>query len=204
MDHFTTRFWIGALAALAWLFAASNFTAGQTPPPGGGDDIVLSGFLQCSSPKDSPIQCPSRLHYVNLMADRNYAIRMQSTEFSASLTLEDLKGNLLAADTDCWQEDLNGCILFRPPTPGTYRLVAKAATPLREGFYTITIHELPVVMRVENVLTTNDESRDYCFHQIHDVTLIAGQRYIIELASDQFRDVREAVECGGHGRCIRR
>src|SRR5262249_36906077 len=73
-----------------------------------------------------------------------------------------------------------------PPTSGCYRLVVTAHAPLREGFYQVTMRELPIVMRVEAGLTLQDESQESCYHRSHEVTLVAGQRYIIDLESAEY------------------
>jgi hypothetical protein len=196
MNRFTTTFWLGGgIVAIVLLLLMGTFAGGQTPPPD-RDDVVLGGFLGCHVAKDSPRECPFRLHYVNLVQGRTYHIRMESTEFDPRLILEDLAGNLLAGDTD-WFDALPGCIVFRPPTSGSYRLVASAAAPMHEGYYTITLRELPVVMRVEAALTTADEARSDCYHRVFEVTLTAGRRYIMDLESNHFETFVKLLNPGG-------
>jgi hypothetical protein len=48
------------------------------------------------------------------------------------------------------------------------------------------MRELPIVMRVEAGLTLQDESQESCYNRSHEVTLVAGQRYIIDLESGEF------------------
>jgi hypothetical protein len=183
MNHFTTKFWIGCgFAAIAGLLLAS--ASAQTPPPG-GNDVVLSGFLTCPVSDQGQPECPFRLHYVHLLKEKSYAIRMDSSEFRTSLTLEDMHGKVLAADIDCFDE-LNGSIVFRPPTTGEYRLIATSAPATSEGFYTITIRELPILLRVEAALSPRDATSGGAFLRTHEVALTQGQRYIIDMESGNF------------------
>src|ERR1017187_7311915 len=184
MNHLTAKFrFASCIAALASLLLAGNVALAQTPPP--GDETIFSGFLSCGGVGDSR-QCPFRQHYVTLTQGQTYAFRISSTEFDSRLIIEDQQGNVLATDTDCMEEDMFGCIVFRAPTTGRYRLVVTSLPPLREGFYQITMRELPIVLRLESALTTNDDSQDNCHHRVHEVTLTEGHRYIIDLESKEF------------------
>jgi hypothetical protein len=174
---------VGALAAMICLLLGGKIASGQTPPPGGGD-IVLSGFLGCGNPGATPRECPMRVHYVNLTEGKMVAIQMASSDFNSKLVLEDMHGNLLACDTE-YYDDLCGCIAFRPPTTGSYRLTVSAKNPT-EGFYTVTVREMPVLMSVVGALTPNDPVGNDAFMSVHQVTLTAGRRYIIDLQSDEF------------------
>jgi hypothetical protein len=196
MSHFTIKFWfVCGIAAMACLLLAGAVAAGQTPSSG-SDDVVLSGFLTCPTPNGTSGSCPFRLHYVNLTQGKAYVIRMASSEFHAKLMLEDMRGNLLAADTDDFNT-LPGCIVFHPPTSGEYRLVATSAPPTNEGFYTITIRALPILMRVEAALTTTDSAHADCFHKTQEVTLIRGRRYIIDMQSTQFEPLVKLLNAEG-------
>lgn len=188
------KFWIGCIsAALAYLLFASAVASAQTPPP--SDDIVLSGFLTCSGTGSDRV-CPTRLHYVTLHEGRTYLIRMSSTEFNASLMLEDLPGNLLGTDVDEF-EALPGCILFRAPATAEYRLIATSAPPEGEGFYLLTIRELPVLMRVDAALTPEDALHADCFARSHEMTMIEGKRYIIDLESTEFEPFLKLMDPDG-------
>lgn len=185
MNPLNSRFWFAiGTAAVACLLIAGSVAQGQTPPP--DRDTILSGFLSCSRDKDGNMMCPARIHYLNMSEGKTYAIRIETTEFDAKLAIEDLHGNVLASDGDCIEEDLFGCIWFRPPSNDEYRFVVSASMPLLEGFYSVFVRELPIVMRVETTLTTEDEMRDECYQQTHEVTLNEGERYVIELASREF------------------
>ena len=184
MNHFTTKYWLlCGVAAIAWLLLGGKVASGQTPPPD-NDNVVLSGVLTCNVGLDGQRVCPFKLHYVNLTKGRTYSIQMSSSDFDTTLVLEDLRGNLLARDTD-YYDDLYGNIVFRPPVTGRYRLIANATAP-KEGFYTITIRELPVVMSVTDELTPRDPTQNDISHKTFDVKLTAGRRYIIEMESDAF------------------
>lgn len=186
MNHFTLKFWLGlGFAALAWVLFAGPMATTQSPPPRGAEDVILSGFLTCPTPNGEARVCPFRVHYVNLVHGRTYAIRMASTELHASLTLEDMRGHQLSMDSDDWST-MPGCIVFHPPTTGSYRLIATSAPPTNEGFYTITIRELPALLRVEGALATGDAVRDGCFQKTHDIALTEGRRYILDMESSSF------------------
>jgi hypothetical protein len=179
------KFWfVCVFAAVIWLLFGGPIASGQTPPPEGNNDIVLSGFLGCGNPGAAPRECPLRIHYVNLTEGKMYAIKMASSEFNSKLVLEDMQGNVLACDTD-YYDDLCGSIAFRPTTTGSYRLTVSAKNPI-EGFYTVTVREVPVLMSVVGELTPNDPVRNDAFMSVHEITLTAGQRYLIDLQSDQF------------------
>ncbi len=185
MSHITMKFWlVCALAAVIWVVLGGMVASGQTPPPAGNNDIVLSGFLGCGNPGPAARECPFRIHFVNLTEGKMYAIQMASSEFNSKLVLEDMNGNLLACDTDYF-DDLCGCIAFRPPTTGSYRLIVSAKNPV-EGFYTVSVREMPVLMNVVAELTPNDPVRNDAFMSVHEITLTAGRRYIIDLQSDEF------------------
>jgi hypothetical protein len=187
MNQTISRFWLGyGIAALLALLLAATLALGQLTPPPKQGDVSFSGFLSCQAGKDSPRQCPFRLHYLDLKEGQTYALRIETTEFDARLAIEDEQGNVLASDGDCLEEDVFGCIWFRAPTAGRYRLVVTASSPMREGYYSVSVRELPIVTRLESSLTMTDEAPDECYQRVHDVTLVEGQRYIIELASKDF------------------
>jgi hypothetical protein len=80
---------------------------------------------------------------------------------------------------------LYGIIVFRPVTTGRYRLIANAATPM-EGFYSVTIRELPTVLHVSDALESTDLPVNGSFERSYDLTLTAGRRYIIDMDSAHF------------------
>ena len=195
MTHFITKSWLGYVTvALAALLPAGTVASAQTLPPG-NEDIVLSGFLNCSG-TNAERACPFRPHYVQLTKDRVYCIRMESSEFTASLMLEDPSGNLLATNTDDF-EAMPGCIIFRAPATERFRLIATSLPPTQEGFYMITIHELPVRMRVDAALSVTDPVQADSFHQTHEITLLEGRRYVIDLASIDFEPFVKLLDPDG-------
>lgn len=208
MSHLTMKFWfLCAFAGVIWLLLGGMVASGQTPPPE-DNAMVLSGFLGGVDPNATPGECSTRIHNVNLTEGKMYAIQTASSEFNSKLVLEDMNGNMLACDTDCF-DDLPGCIAFRPTTTGSYRLIVSAKNPV-EGFYTVTVREMPVLMSVASELTPNDPMGNDAFMSIHEITLTAGQRYIIDLRSDEFNTflkllnpqgaiVAFADECGTMG-----
>jgi hypothetical protein len=140
--------------------------------------IQLAGYLSCGTAEDGSSVCPFRLHYVELEKGRTYLINMESTEFDAKLVIEDLHGNVLATDRDNY-DSLYGMIAFRPNETAHYRLMADSLTPM-EGFYTITIRELPSILTAEEELTMTAPERTF------EMELIAGRRYIIDMQSADF------------------
>lgn len=172
MDRFDLRFLVVSIAAaIASLVIAASIASAQTAPPANAP-ITMNGYLNC---KDGT--CTFGLHYVNLVAERTYEIRMVSAGLDPRLMLEALDGRLLAADTDYF--DLGGCIVFHVPITGRYRIIANALPPATDGAYTITVRELPVVLHVEGVITNGNTAG-------HDLALLEGRRYVIDLASHDF------------------
>jgi hypothetical protein len=154
--------------SIAW---AQNVVRDREP-------IQFAGYLSCGTAEDGTRVCPFRLHYVELEKGRTYLIQMESTEFDAKLTLEDQRGNVLATDKDNY-DALYGMIAFRPSETAHYRLIADCLTPM-EGFYTITVRELPSILAAREELTTSASERSF------EVELIAGRRYIIDMQSADF------------------
>jgi hypothetical protein len=177
MAQHTNKFWFSlAVVAIVFLLAASTVASGQGVV-GERKPILLSGYMTCGTNPDGTRVCPFRHHYVELAAGRTYMIRMESSEFDPYLVLEDIYGKQLASVHDDY-DSLYDMMVFRPATSGTYRLVGSCLTP-EEGFYTITLRELPVILNVEADLTAASE-------RIFDVALTAGRRYIIDMESDAF------------------
>jgi hypothetical protein len=181
------RFAVG-FVVIAWLLLVGTIAFGQPAPLPGSDNIVLSGVISCGADKAAPPFCPLNLHYVHFTAGRTYMIRMASSEFNARLMLEDLPGKLLARDDEA-SDALNGAIVFRPAETGRYRLIASALAP-KEGFYTITIREMPILFGVEETLTANGPAS-------YEVPLTAGRRYIIDLESAEFAPFVKLLNADG-------
>jgi hypothetical protein len=172
------------IATLICLFLVTAVASGQTAMP--APSTVASGFLACSNNNDDANRlCPFRLHYLNLVGGRTYWMRMESSEFHPFMMIEDLHGNPMALDTDDFST-MPGCIVFRPPTTATYRLIASASQPIREGFYRVTMRELPSVFEVAAELASTDPMNSDCHERIYDVPLVEGRRYVIDLGSRDF------------------
>jgi len=184
MNNFTNKHWFGlAMGAVAFLLLVGRVASGQTVT-GDREPTYLSGYLTCGINEDGSRTCPFRLHYVNLEKNHTYMIRMESSDFDTVLTLEDEFGKALMADAD-YYDALYGIIVFRPAETGRYRLVANALTP-REGFYSITIRDLPMLLNVKDALDKYDLPVNDCFERAFDVALTAGRRYIIDMDSADF------------------
>jgi hypothetical protein len=172
MNHFNPKFVFAyGVVALLCLLMMDNVAVGQTPPPG-KNNIVLTGFLNTKDRAGI-----YAVHYIELTAGRTYEIRLASSEMSTRLVLEDLPGEELANDAS--SDELHGCIVFRAPASESYRLKIDGTEPVHEGFYTITVRELPMVMNVEAEMVP-------AAIMTHDVEMIAGHRYVIDLVSPEF------------------
>ena len=208
MNRFITNHWFGlAVVALVFLLFASRVASGQNLVPD-RSPTHLSGYLTCAETEDGARYCPFRLHYAELEKNRTYMIRMESSDLDTKLVLEDLFGRVLATDVDDY-DALYGVIVFRPAETGRYRLIADAMTPM-EGYYSITIRELPSVLSVEDALHSTDLPVNDSLERAYDVTMTAGRRYIIDMESKEFTsfvrllNVNGAVvsfqdECGAMG-----
>lgn len=184
MGRFINKLWLGlGFVALAMLLLVGNLASGQTTPPR-GDTVVLNGYINCGPLNETTRVCPFRLHYMEFTEGRTYMIRMDSSDFGSRLVLEDMQGRMLACDDD-WFDGLDGTIVFRPTATGTYRMIANASTAV-EGFYTITVREVPIVMNVEASLVTNDEMPGNFNEMVYEVAMTAGRRYVIDMVSNEF------------------
>src|SRR5215203_127508 len=128
------------IATIVCLFLVATVASGQGVPT--APVTVASGFLACSNDNDDANRlCPFRAHYIELVGGRTYWMRMESSEFHPFLLIEDMHGNPMAMDIDDFNT-MPGCIIFRPQTTATYRLIASASMPIREGFYRVSMREL--------------------------------------------------------------
>jgi hypothetical protein len=179
---------LAMIAALVWLLMVGKVASGQTPPPD-SDNVMLTGHLSCGAVNGAPTECTFGLHYIDLHKGRIYEIRMDSSDFTPRLVLENEAGTVLAEDSD-YLGSLDGSIVFRTPATGTYRLIANAVGPTSGGSYMITVRELPVVASVENEMTDSVE-------QTHAVTLLAGRTYVIDLDSARFEPFARLLNANG-------
>jgi len=195
MNRFISHFWFGlALVAIVCLLMVGSFASGQVVASE-NEPVLLSGFLSCGTASDGTRLCPFRLHYVELERGRTYMIRMDSTDYNSSLVLEDMSGKELARDDDAY-DALYGVMVFRPTVSGSYRLIASCREPL-EGYYTISIRELPVILRVEEALEPDAAVSNDCFERVYEVGLTAGRRYILDMASDEFAPFVKVLNAEG-------
>jgi hypothetical protein len=185
MNRFNAKFWAGAGLAVIFGLLLAGRAGSSLPATTNGGDVVITGFLACHEGNAAGRLCPSGIHYIDLVEGRMYDMRMVSSEFDTRLVLEDMIGNQLAADNDDF-DTLNGRLVFRAPATGSFRLIAAANQPKNEGFYTITIRAMPMVVSVEDVLSPGDEMRGECYCKDYDVPMTAGRRYIIDLTSEEF------------------
>lgn len=194
MNHFTFKFWLlMAFVAAVILLMGNRVASAQTPPP--ENERILTGVVGCALSGPEPRDCPMALHYLKLNAGTMYAIDMHDADFTGGLTLEDLFGNVLATDMD-YYDDLYGIIMFTPNTSGEYRLTveSKSATP---GFYNVRVREMPMVMNVANELTSNNPMAHDAFMSVQTLSMTAGQRYVIDLRSDEFNTFLKVLDPQG-------
>jgi len=152
--------------------------------------LSLTDMLTAADPLEPRHQCRHRVYPVLLEQGKTYVIEMRSRDFDTYLMLENNRRELLAQNDDdaivLTSEAMNSRITFQPQATTMYSLVASAFSPSGLGNYSITVHEMPVMMQVEDRLTTADEVRNYCFCKEYEVTLTAGRRYFIDLESYDF------------------
>lgn len=164
-------------------------------------DMVITDTLAVTDPKEPRQQAPHRAHEVFLDQGKTYIVEMRSNAFDAFMMIEDGRGELLAqTDEDSMvlgNRAVGSHIVFQPPTSGTYRLCALAYASWGEGAYSITVREVPVMMRVEDLLTTFDEARNDSFYRTYAVTLTAGRRYYIDLESGDFATYMRLLDPAG-------
>jgi len=152
--------------------------------------VAITDALTADDPRDARHQCPHRVYPVALDQGKTYVIEMRSTEFDTYLMLENDCGELLAQnDEDCivpTNQALNSRVTFQPSATGTYQLVASAFSASGTGNFTITVREVPVIMRVEDRLIPSDAARNDCYCKEYEVTLTASRRYFVDAASSDF------------------
>jgi hypothetical protein len=179
---------LALVAAVIWLLMVGTVASGQTPPPD-SDNVLLTGYLSCGAVNAAPGDCTFGLHYIDLHKGRTYEIRMDSSDFTSRLVLENEAGLVLAEDSD-FLGPLDGSIVFRAPATATYRLIASAAGPANGGSYMITVRELPVIASVEDEMTDG-------VARTHAVTLLAGRSYVIDLDSARFEPFVKLLNAHG-------
>jgi hypothetical protein len=170
------------IAVVICLFLTATVASGQYTTP--ARDGVIAGFFACAG-SDAERDCPFRIHYVDMVKGRTYLLRMESTESSAHFMIEDLYGNSLATVSDDFNT-MPACVVFRAPATAAYRLIASATNPIEEGYYRVSMREVPSLFEVAAELTSNDRMRNDCHERTYDVPLVAGRRYVIDLGSRDF------------------
>jgi hypothetical protein len=108
-----------------------------------GPDVVLrfAGSLTAKDPASKHRKGAfMKVHEVKLSADVEYAIELNSTAFNTYLYVEDAAGKKLAEDNDSGT-DLNARVVFRPPSDGTYRILATSFQPNGLGDYTLLVRK---------------------------------------------------------------
>src|SRR5262249_11927645 len=102
-----------------------------TPAGPNGPDVILraAGSLTAKDPASKYRKGAfMKAHEVKLSAGVEYVIELKSIAFNTYLYVEDAAGKKLAEDNDSGS-DLNARIVFRPPSDGTYRILATSFQP---------------------------------------------------------------------------
>jgi pre-peptidase len=117
-----------------------KFVAGKVRKIEGGAALIEAA-LSSEDPRDKARANSScHVHEFELSPAKNYVIDMTSARFDAYLRLEDATGKQIAEDDDSGG-GTNARILFRPRTPGTYRIIATTYDGGTFGAYRLTIRE---------------------------------------------------------------
>jgi thiol-disulfide isomerase/thioredoxin len=109
----------------------------------GAQEKTLAPLFQTKgelTDKDPPYKAVpksfSKIHKINLMADKGYRIELASKDFDALLLLTDENDKILAGDDD-GGGGTNARVLFRPTKNGEFRLVVTSSLPAETGKYSI-------------------------------------------------------------------
>jgi hypothetical protein len=117
-----------------------KFTAGKVRKVESGA-VLIEAELSAADARDrARTKSACHVHEFELSPARSYVIDLVSARFDAFLRLEDATGNQLAEDDDSGG-GTNARILFRPRTPGTFRIIATTFEPGAVGAYSLTIRE---------------------------------------------------------------
>jgi serine protease Do len=108
--------------------------------PAANKATEFQGPLAPQDPLDKSRNVPSRIHTVDLKADKTYVFDLISSDFDAYLRLEGPDGANLAEDDD-GGGNLNSRITHQVRTAGRYRLVAMPLSGVRGGQYTLRVTE---------------------------------------------------------------
>jgi tetratricopeptide (TPR) repeat protein len=156
--------------------------------------LDLSGRLSDGDPNDPLMNAPAQSCNLILKKGTTYAIDMKSKDFDPYLRLENMAGLNLKT------EDVGGnghsTLVFAPPQDGIYRLIG-TSFDFKTGPFTLAVREGPPAFEVGpqgfqqvGALANTDPptvilgKAARC--KIYTVRLKAGQRYRIDLVSNQF------------------
>jgi hypothetical protein len=99
--------------------------------------LKVDGKVSPADAKDKVMtKSPHQVHKMNMKAGQTYQIDLMSQAFDAFLRVEDASGKQLASDDDSGG-GLNSRLYFKPPSDGTYRLIATSFDG-KAGPYTLT------------------------------------------------------------------
>jgi thiol-disulfide isomerase/thioredoxin len=177
-----------ALVAGLGLLASARAYAGEkkAAPKAAEPVLKVSGELTADHPKDEKRKAPYKVHKVNLVAGKTYAIDLRSTSFDAYLRLDGPDGKKLAEDDDSGGR-LNARIVHKPAADGEYRVIATMFQPGKLGKYTLTVRELSrqdeIVMKANGIMRLPKKEQDEIFRAVGKV--IAGKAGKFEPADAQ-------------------
>jgi hypothetical protein len=152
---------------------------------------VVKGTLGRDDPTDSfPLTGKShrKVHVADLEAGKSYVIDLKGA-FDTFLRVEDSKRKPLLFNNDICPREKDGLdsrVVFTPPEKGAYRIIATSAGAGATGAYTLRIREAapvgePVVRKGQ--LAKTDRSAQGRFFVVHNVKLVGGCPYTLELNS---------------------
>ena len=148
-DGFVPQLWVGeqnngGLPLLTGVYVLNPIHI-RSPNPSAASGTRHEAQVMYVAPatKDFPISIDygsdTKIHTVNLQANRTYQIDMLTTEFDSQVMLEHGEGKLLQRGFAV--EGSNSRLVFRPARTGTYRIVAGAQDDNATGAYTVVVSE---------------------------------------------------------------
>ncbi len=154
--------------------------------------ILLHGTLTGGDPLDSFAVTQRSFHKVHLVpleAGKPYLIDLEGT-FDTFLRIEDADQKMLLFNDDLSPPlNLNSRLVFTPSKKGTYRLIATSAQPQVIGSYTVAVRDAVKVgdaTVIKGRLDKQPVPKGGKFSKLHQVELVDGSPYTLELTSPNF------------------
>jgi hypothetical protein len=122
-------------------FVAAAVKLIPLPAPAAGKPGEVQGQLNANDPADQFRNQPSKVHTVDLKANKKYVIDLMSKQFDCYLILQDANGGLIAQNDD-GGDGLNSRLQYQPKADGRFRLVATTFNG-QLGAFTLRVTEQP-------------------------------------------------------------